>query len=302
MVFGKMRAPMAQSSPPDCAPRHGDRWARATCVADRWIKTLSHRSGANEARLRAATRGARPPFEPGGTGTVVRRPTRCCVAAMLNEIELAAPAQRIHKIAAFREAASRRLHPQVAATRSRLHRRRDFAVAASWPRQGPAERLSHACRAPPGCLPSVTRDIPPRAVERAPSPGTIRGWIHGCQASASGSSSSQDRSRSARVRGDHARLRAALPLSDAELAEIEAKFGELPAEYRAFVCQLGGHGAGPYYGLTSPAVPEDPFSEEQPDPSREFRCDDHTEHGTGPGLLDGTITLAEQGAVAARCW
>jgi hypothetical protein len=86
-----------------------------------------------------------------------------------------------------------------------------------------------------------------------------------------------------------------LPLIDTELAALEAQFGELPDEYRAFVCQLGGHGAGPYYGLISPEAPDDPGSGEQPDPSREFRCDGHTEHGTQPCLLDGTIALAEQG-------
>ncbi len=87
----------------------------------------------------------------------------------------------------------------------------------------------------------------------------------------------------------------ALPLTDTELAALEAQFGELPEEYRAFVCQLGAHGAGPYYGLTSPEVPDVPFADEPPDPSRAFRCDDYAEHGTAPGLLDGTLALAEQG-------
>lgn len=79
------------------------------------------------------------------------------------------------------------------------------------------------------------------------------------------------------------------PLTEVELAAIEAQLGELPREYRALVLTLGVSGAGPYYGLRAPEPPDDPTA----DPTREFRCTEETSHG--PGVLDGTLALAEQG-------
>lgn len=82
-----------------------------------------------------------------------------------------------------------------------------------------------------------------------------------------------------------------------ELAALEARFGELPHEYRAVLGELGAHGAGPYYGLLVPTVPED-ASGVAPDPKREFRCDVETgyqAHREGEHVLDGTLVLAEQG-------
>lgn len=45
-----------------------------------------------------------------------------------------------------------------------------------------------------------------------------------------------------------------LPLSEAELAEVERVAGELPADYRAFLTGVAGSGAGPGYGLLRPQV------------------------------------------------
>ena len=42
------------------------------------------------------------------------------------------------------------------------------------------------------------------------------------------------------------------PLSDTELAALEAPCGPMPAEFRALLADLGGSGAGPYYGLVPP--------------------------------------------------
>jgi hypothetical protein len=86
-------------------------------------------------------------------------------------------------------------------------------------------------------------------------------------------------------------------ITSLELAALEALFGELPHEYRAVIGELGAHGAGPYYGLLVPTVPEDP-SGVAPDPKREFRCDIETgyqAHRDGEHVLDGTLVLAEQG-------
>ena len=69
-------------------------------------------------------------------------------------------------------------------------------------------------------------------------------------------------------------------LSETELAGVEARYGELPDEYRALVATLGAPAAGPYYGLLSPEPPE------HADPTRELGA-------VSP--LDGTIVLAEQG-------
>ena len=69
-------------------------------------------------------------------------------------------------------------------------------------------------------------------------------------------------------------------LSEPELAAVEARYGELPGEYRALVAALGATGAGPYYGLLAPEPPANA------DPSRELGA-------VSP--LDGTIVLAEQG-------
>ena len=87
------------------------------------------------------------------------------------------------------------------------------------------------------------------------------------------------------------------PITSADLAVLEARFGELPHEYRAVICELGAHGAGPYYGLLAPAVPDEPTGV-APDPMREFRCDLETgyqAHREGEHVLDGTLVLAEQG-------
>jgi hypothetical protein len=89
------------------------------------------------------------------------------------------------------------------------------------------------------------------------------------------------------------------PLTEIELAELEADVGELPAEYRGFVRMLAAHGAGPYYGLVELRVPEDPRGGALPSPSRVFRCDRATSYDApcapGTHLLDGTLVLAEQG-------
>jgi len=86
-------------------------------------------------------------------------------------------------------------------------------------------------------------------------------------------------------------------ITTAELADLEARFGELPDDYRAVVGELGATGAGPYYGLLAPTAPVDP-SGIAPDPTREFRCELETgyqAHRDGEHVLDGTLVLAEQG-------
>jgi hypothetical protein len=87
------------------------------------------------------------------------------------------------------------------------------------------------------------------------------------------------------------------PISGADLAALEARFGELPHEYRALICELGAHGAGPYYGLLRPTVP-DGGDGIAPDPAREFHCEIETgyqAHRDRAHVLDGTLVLAEQG-------
>lgn len=89
------------------------------------------------------------------------------------------------------------------------------------------------------------------------------------------------------------------PLTEAELASLEADVGPLPAEYRGFVRALASHGAGPYHGLGEPRVPDDPRGGQGPDPSRAFRCERATPYDApcppGGHLLDGTLVLADQG-------
>jgi hypothetical protein len=89
----------------------------------------------------------------------------------------------------------------------------------------------------------------------------------------------------------------AAPIASADLAALEARFGELPHEYRALISELGAHGAGPYYGLLAPTVPEadDGIA---PDPARAFHCETETGYQARRDrehILDGTVVLAEQG-------
>jgi hypothetical protein len=88
------------------------------------------------------------------------------------------------------------------------------------------------------------------------------------------------------------------PLTEAELAALEAELGALPAEYRSFARTLAAHGAGPYYGLAELRIPE--ARDGRPDPARAFRCDRAAAHDApcppGSHLLDGTLVLADQGA------
>lgn len=88
------------------------------------------------------------------------------------------------------------------------------------------------------------------------------------------------------------------PLTEAELAALEADVGPLPAEYRVFVRLVAAHGAGPYQGLGEPRVPEDPEGTPAPDPARVFWCERATAYDApwppGAHLLDGTLVLADQ--------
>jgi tetratricopeptide (TPR) repeat protein len=89
------------------------------------------------------------------------------------------------------------------------------------------------------------------------------------------------------------------PLTEAELAALEAELGPLPAEYRAFVRTLAAHGAGPHYGLLEPRPPGELRAGVAASPARAFRCDRPTPGTTpcppGAHLLDGTLVVAEQG-------
>jgi len=89
------------------------------------------------------------------------------------------------------------------------------------------------------------------------------------------------------------------PLTEDGLGELESRSGALPDEYRRFLRTIGSRGAGPYYGLVEPAVPDCPFGPLQPDSGRVFRCDHETAYDTniadGAHVLDGTLYLAEQG-------
>jgi len=89
------------------------------------------------------------------------------------------------------------------------------------------------------------------------------------------------------------------PLTEAELAALEADVGQLPAEYRVFVRTLAAHGAGPYQGLGELHRPDDPAGDRAPDPARVFWCERATAYAApwppGAHLLDGTLVLADQG-------
>ena len=47
------------------------------------------------------------------------------------------------------------------------------------------------------------------------------------------------------------------PLSDSEIAEVQARTGPLPPDYRRFLTQVAGPGAGPGYGLLPPVRRDD---------------------------------------------
>jgi hypothetical protein len=89
------------------------------------------------------------------------------------------------------------------------------------------------------------------------------------------------------------------PIDDDGIAALEAQFGALPDEYRAFLRTIAAGGAGPYYGLENPTVPEDPQHALQPDPARSFSCDHETPYDAkladGASVLDGTLYISEQG-------
>jgi hypothetical protein len=88
------------------------------------------------------------------------------------------------------------------------------------------------------------------------------------------------------------------PLTEAEVAGFEARFGQLPEEYRRFVRTVAARGAGPYYGLVDPAVPDFPDGA-SPNPERPFRCEAETAFDAklpdGAHVLDGTLYISEQG-------
>ncbi len=89
------------------------------------------------------------------------------------------------------------------------------------------------------------------------------------------------------------------PLDDDGLAALEAQFGPLPDDYRTLIRAFGVCCAGPYYGLEAPRVPTDPQHALQPDPQRSFPCEAAMPHDArlpeGASVLDGTLTLADQG-------
>lgn len=88
------------------------------------------------------------------------------------------------------------------------------------------------------------------------------------------------------------------PLTEDEVVDLESRFGRLPDEYRSFVRTIGASGAGPYYGLLEPTIPDDPDGA-KPDPGRVFRCESETPFDAklpeNAHLLDGTLYVAEQG-------
>jgi hypothetical protein len=89
------------------------------------------------------------------------------------------------------------------------------------------------------------------------------------------------------------------PLTDDELASLEAALGPLPDEYRAFVRTLAAHGAGPYYGLVEPYPPDEARDAVMPSPAREFLWGQPAAGDAacpaGAHVLDGTLVLADQG-------
>ena len=58
------------------------------------------------------------------------------------------------------------------------------------------------------------------------------------------------------------------PLTEAELAALEAELGPLPVEYRGFLRSFAAHGAGPHYGLLEPRPPAEPRDGVVPEPAR----------------------------------